>query len=311
MNLIYLHFFLIHAIDTSIENYQGIWHESIFLKVFNSQNFMNYISIIISLLTILCLGCEKVERGATMTLDVSEGFQVNEKRNLSEFAQEVRYIQLETSPPAIIGDIKRVVLAGNKLFIHDNQLNQLLVFDKDGEFIRKIGAKGEGPEEYKSIISFDISTDFNRVIIFDNDQMKFLFYDLRGKYLGYKRAPYYALEIKVIPHQRAFFLITPRGFSQNSRGCKLTRISFDIDENKPQKMLCENTEINSNVRTSFFSTYYENDMLCYWESDKNVIYQFDAEGSIVKRTTINMGIDGVSRKLERDPYQLEKQISKI
>jgi hypothetical protein len=71
--------------------------------------------------------------------------------HLSDVAEEVLYIPLETTDEVLLKRVSHVAILDSTLFVGD--FNNLYQFDMSGKFIRKIGTHGEGPSEYRMIFS--------------------------------------------------------------------------------------------------------------------------------------------------------------
>ena len=68
---------------------------------------------------------------------------------LDEWAENVRFIPLETTDSVLLtGYIPQIVYHQDKLVAFNN--DKIYLFNPEGKFIRIIGTKGEGPEEYLS-----------------------------------------------------------------------------------------------------------------------------------------------------------------
>ena len=66
---------------------------------------------------------------------------------ISQFAEDVEFIPLETTDDCLIGDACIVSSITQKdIFIFDYE--RCYHFDRDGKFLNTIGAKGNGPGEY-------------------------------------------------------------------------------------------------------------------------------------------------------------------
>lgn len=64
------------------------------------------------------------------------------------------------------------------------QTDRILVFDKNGRFIRRIGAVGQGPGEYVGIADSSIDFDKKEVYLFDSSNSRINRYDLlSGKFI--------------------------------------------------------------------------------------------------------------------------------
>ena len=81
---------------------------------------------------------------------------------LSEFAEDVEYIPLQTTDSSLIGGVvNKIVTTDNSIYILNN--NVILCFDIDGKFLFKLDKQGRGPEEYMYISDFDVSSD-NKIL---------------------------------------------------------------------------------------------------------------------------------------------------
>ena len=108
---------------------------------------------------------------------------------LSDISSEIKTVQLETSDDILINRIQDVILSDkNIIVIHDNQCS---VFDLEGNFIRKISSRGQGPREYISINNLSVTGD--TLWIFDSNKMlafyisgEFLFSSATSNRLHYK-----------------------------------------------------------------------------------------------------------------------------
>jgi len=95
--------------------------------------------------------------------------------NLSDYVSEIKYIQLETNDSVLIGAIPRICYENEKILIKD-RTNNCYLFDNNGNFCRKIGQSGQGPNDYLYITQFFITDD----LIFLKDRLKILIYDFDG-----------------------------------------------------------------------------------------------------------------------------------
>lgn len=93
--------------------------------------------------------------------------------NMSDYFKSAGIIILEVNDESIIGGINTLRVVDNYIIIKDETANQVLVFDKKGQFLHHIGSVGQGPGEYISLS--DISVDFDKKEIylydFTNDKI--------------------------------------------------------------------------------------------------------------------------------------------
>lgn len=101
------------------------------------------------------------------------------KLNASVFADTVLYIPLETNPKSFIRRITQVQLTDKYIFI--NGFDRILLFSKDGKFMRQIGRKGKGPGEYASIFGFAVNRD--TVFITSTGKRSVIKYTVNGDFV--------------------------------------------------------------------------------------------------------------------------------
>lgn len=69
------------------------------------------------------------------------------------------FIKLDSSKSSLMGHITQGIVDNNKIYLLDFFNQSLLSFDHQGKFLRKIGQKGKGPQEFLEVRDFCISND--------------------------------------------------------------------------------------------------------------------------------------------------------
>jgi hypothetical protein len=73
----------------------------------------------------------------------------DEESELRDVSPTYRFIPLETRTDNLIGSVSKVEIAGDRIFVLDMQTADVVqVYDINGKYITRIGAKGNGPGEY-------------------------------------------------------------------------------------------------------------------------------------------------------------------
>ena len=101
------------------------------------------------------------------------------KLNVSEFADTVMYIPLETNSKSFLKRVIQIQITDKYIFI--NGRDQLLLFSREGKFIRQIGKKGKGPGEHLLIFGFVVVQD--TVYISSSGNRSLLKYNVNGNFL--------------------------------------------------------------------------------------------------------------------------------
>ena len=94
---------------------------------------------------------------------------------LLDMVEQVDYIKLDSSEP--IGEISKMVVTGDKIFILDAHIaQQIVVFNKTGKLLFRIKNKGRGPKEYISIWDMQVDTIRNEILLNDALARSYLYF---------------------------------------------------------------------------------------------------------------------------------------
>ena len=104
--------------------------------------------------------------------------------NLSEFAESIELIPLETTDDCLIGWMPEIIATEKYYYMisavgYDFQ--KLYVFDKQGKFVRQISSRGQGGGEFIEVRDFDVIGDS---IIKMGDVLAIRSFNLEGKQLS-------------------------------------------------------------------------------------------------------------------------------
>lgn len=138
----------------------------------------------IFLLFLFCLfliDCSNEVQKQTSFLSIDfEQCLKNEKTiKISEIADTVEYLKLKTPKDIIISRIGDVYSTDEYWIIRS--ISGVSLFTKNGDWVRQIGKKGQGPGEYIQIRGVDFNPATQEILIADAQQI--LFYDLEGNFL--------------------------------------------------------------------------------------------------------------------------------
>ena len=102
----------------------------------------------------------------------------------SEHVVNKKIIPLEITDKSIIGEITKLLVANDRIFILDSRVAEgLYVFDMQGKFQFAIDQKGQGPGEFYTINDFFVDTLNQCFSIYDANWRKLNYYDWNGKYI--------------------------------------------------------------------------------------------------------------------------------
>ena len=108
---------------------------------------------------LIAFGCNETDNGTIPVIDVL-GATAGSILNLSDIADDVEYIPLETKPESLIGFIGKLVVTSNgNFYVIEPSKLKVTGFDPTGNYLDTLHKVGRGPGEYTSISDFDISDD--------------------------------------------------------------------------------------------------------------------------------------------------------
>lgn len=149
--------------------------------LFDMEKFRK--NIIIVLLIIVLTSCGKNTKNTKVDqvmIDINklEVFNPLDTDNNGVF-DSCLYVKLETNEEALLGDVKKIIITDNLIFISDEN-QKLLVFDSQGRFRNSISKVGAGPNEILSLSDYYVDEKEKLVHVYDAVKSKFYEYSFQG-----------------------------------------------------------------------------------------------------------------------------------
>lgn len=124
-----------------------------------------------------------------MTVPFETGIETEREVLLSEIADSVRFIPLETSDKALIKGIKEANILKTDKYFFLPWVETLFQYTTEGKFVRKIGRKGSGPGEFNWIAQIDIDEE-KGLVFMQTTSLRINVYDMEsGKFLRSMKCP--------------------------------------------------------------------------------------------------------------------------
>jgi len=122
------------------------------------------------------------QAGVTV-IDLWKSRNTSDKLYLSDIAEDIEHVRLETTPESLFYSNYKLIVTDEYIIVGVHK-KPVLVFDRKGKFIRKIGSVGQGPGEFTegSDLLFDPIRKI--LLIFDTDSRKLINYTIEGKFLS-------------------------------------------------------------------------------------------------------------------------------
>lgn len=96
-------------------------------------------------------------------IDIEKGIKNVRSVPLSTLGSQLEYIPLETDPACLLKSITNAFVSDSFLYVSDG--SRLLLFARNGKFIRQIGSAGKGPGEYSRIGDFIVDRNSREIYV--------------------------------------------------------------------------------------------------------------------------------------------------
>lgn len=102
---------------------------------------------------------------------------------LSGITSDIQSVSLELTDSSLIdiNKVHRVLFDDNYILIQNSGVYSVMLFNRAGKFIRRLGTMGQGAEEYVNI--FDIAADFENKRVFIATRRRLICYDFDGNFI--------------------------------------------------------------------------------------------------------------------------------
>jgi len=117
------------------------------------------------------------------SIDFSSILENKTEIPISEIAENIEYILLESTDESVLGRIREAKFTKDYIFIQAYGNPLLAQFDFKGNFLRYIGKIGKGPEEYDLIREFSLDEKSGLIYIQPNWIRNILVYTFNGKFV--------------------------------------------------------------------------------------------------------------------------------
>ncbi|MCH7400778.1 6-bladed beta-propeller [Belliella kenyensis] len=205
-----------------------------------------------------------------------------EKVNLSEIAESIEYIILETNEQSIFGHIvapeEQIKFFEKGILISDKR--KLLHFNYHGNFIGEIGKRGNGPTEYADIRDFAINPSLQQIAVLSPPNQRTFIYDYSGDGTKDFMVDFWPLHIASLGDD--FVYIIPKGRRKPHGYHTLKFLSHNNSGNQEllidyfDKKSSESVALSSNQRLY----QIKDNELSFWEFHYDTIWRISPDRKI-------------------------------
>ncbi|GHT73918.1 hypothetical protein AGMMS50262_05860 [Bacteroidia bacterium] len=213
--------------------------------------------------------------------------------------KDTKYILLDNSNDDILFQgIDKVKIVNNIIYILDQRLKKLVVFDSMGVGIGKVGQIGQGPEEYLQISDFDVNDAGDIYFIDGTTGADRLFvFDKNLQFVSRKQMPFEADIIHCLPNNKLLF-----GLSSWNKGKNVNKkiVITDTDMKTEQSYMKYDEYHDDSYWISDYAFVSTGDNILYNKPIDNFVYQFSKNGVLAKAYLFDFGKKNVPNEDKKD-----------
>lgn len=140
-------------------------------------NFLFYLTLLFILLT----SCKEQLTSQSSILTVLS-FDEATPLDIKDFVEKQRFILLSIEEDALFRRVDKLLAVNDHYYLFDHVNDSgVLVFDAQGNFVRKVGTFGEGPNQLQSIEDFQVNEN-GEILVLDATQNKIFVYSPTGEW---------------------------------------------------------------------------------------------------------------------------------
>ena len=217
-----------------------------------------------------------------VTIDLIKGCETNGTIRLSDIADKIDYVKLETTKDCLVGHTDLLYSYKDDWFI---RMSQILRFDKNGKFLNRISGRGKGPGEFIELSGVGFNTKNDHIYVINRLTGMAMEFSLDGKLIGNIKTK----SSMSVPFNNQYFVnyfwLSTLFLSQ---GYRLTVVSFD---GKIQKKLLKQdlSKLNGNIHMGFVKMVTYHDSITCFDNVTDTMYRMDSDLKVNPRYILNFG----------------------
>ena len=150
---------------------------------------MKYIELIVfGVILFSCVHPSKddfIQQDSFETIPIEYGLNREPRMKLSEFVKDIKFIPLELTDECLLRGVERAEITDEYIYVVDKPDHRspcVYQFDHKGNFIRRIGSQGQGPEEFIEMRGFTLNRKTGEIYIYDGIRKRMLSFYQDGSF---------------------------------------------------------------------------------------------------------------------------------
>lgn len=142
------------------------------------------VTLLLCLFLTACSGPKQEQTNGLIKIDVLKAFDNHKNIKLSEFIRDVEFIPLESTKDSWFRYAYNYIVGEKYVMVGDGERAHMVLFDRQGKFIRTIGTKGEGPGELIEPRDATMDPGEEFVFVYDVEQGKLVRFSIEGVFIN-------------------------------------------------------------------------------------------------------------------------------
>jgi hypothetical protein len=241
------------------------------------------LTMVLSLLVMACSGPKQEQSNEIIKIDVLKAFDNQKNVKLSEFIREIEFIPLESTKDSWFRYSENYIVGKKYVMVGDAERAHVVLFDRQGKFIRTIGTKGEGPGELIEPRISIMDPDEEFIFVYDVVQGNLVEFSIEGQFIkeiGIKKITpaRYISGIQFI-NENEFVLVNYRPWAPMDGFASLP--VFDRNLNHVKDILPRANDENLVINVAPHAVLTINPgRMSFWEPSLDTLYTITPEGSV-------------------------------
>lgn len=233
-------------------------------------------------------------------IDFSSAKKAKLKDLLSNVSTD--YILLKnTNENQMFGRIDKIIMKQGRIYIADNRMRSLVIYEENGLGISKVGTVGQGPKEFLNLADFDVDS-LGNIFILDGRLDKLLKYNKDLVCMEETKLPFEADILKVLGNSKVLYGLS----SWNKGKAEGAKIVLADTTFRIYRKYFEYTDA---VDPAYWISGYmfadTPNSIAYNQTVSDDIYIFDHQGALKRIFRFNFGNENVP---DKDKVDIERNL---
>ncbi|MCX6226569.1 MAG: 6-bladed beta-propeller, partial [Bacteroidia bacterium] len=253
------------------------------------------LTLLLCLLVMACSSPKQQPSTEIIKIDVLKAFDNQKNVRLSEFIRDVEFIPLESTKDSWFRYSENYLVGEKYVMVGDVEKARVLLFDRQGKFIRAIGTKGKGPHELLEPREATMDPAEEFVFFYDFIQGKLLKFSIEGAFINElnirKLTPFrYISRIQFI-NKNEFVISNYRPYAQMDGFASLPVFDKNLKHVRDILPRANDENLVINVAPHVVLTVNP-ERITFWEPSLDTLYTITPEGSAIPTHVIGFSKGG-------------------